>query len=131
MTLSFVPMRRAAAVCLAMLFIVCTASAQRGTSGSIEGTITDAQGGAISGVKLSAVNSDTGLKLESTSDENGIFHFPVVPTGTYVVTAEHAGFSNYAVRVTVAVGATMSLPIQLNVGSQATSVTVTSEAPIV
>jgi Carboxypeptidase regulatory-like domain/TonB dependent receptor len=131
MTLSFVPMRRAAAVCLAMLFIVCTASAQRGTSGSIEGTITDAQGGAISGVKLSAVNSDTGLKLESTSDENGIFHFPVVPTGTYVVTAEHAGFSNYAVRVTVAVGATMTLPIQLNVGSQATSVTVTSEAPIV
>jgi len=132
MTLSLVSMSRAAAICLAaMLFLVCTASAQRGTSGSIEGTITDAQGGAISGVKLSAVDSDTGLKLESTSDENGIFHFPVVPTGTYVVTAESRGFSPYAVRLSVAVGATIDLPIQLRVGAQATSVTVTSDAPIV
>ena len=130
--LSFVSLRRSAGICLAfLLFVVCTANAQRGTSGSIEGTITDAQGGAISGARLSAVNSDTGLKLESVSDENGLFHFPVVPPGTYVVTAENAGFSNYAVRVSVAVGATIDLPIQLKVGSQATSVTVTSETPIV
>lgn len=114
-----------------LLLLVCAARAQRGTSGSIEGTITDAQGGAISGVKLSAVDSDTGLKLESVSDESGLFHFPVVPPGTYVVTAENAGFSNYAVRVTVSVGATINLPIQLKVGSQATSVIVTSETPIV
>jgi len=132
MTLSFVSTCRAAGICMAiLLFLVCAASAQRGTSGSIEGTITDAQGGAISGVKLSAVDSDTGLKLESTSDENGIFHFPVVPTGTYVVTAESRGFSPYAVRLSVAVGATIDLPIQLRVGAQATSVTVTSDAPIV
>src|SRR5258707_386162 len=131
MNLSFVSLRRSAGICLAvLLFLVCTASAQRGTSGSIEGTITDVQGGAISGARLRAVNSDTGLKLESVSDENGLFHFPVVPPGTYVVTAENAGFSNYAVRVTVAVGATIDLPVQLKVGTQATSVTVTSETPI-
>ncbi len=116
MNLSFVSLRRSAGICLAvLLFLVCTASAQRGTSGSIEGTITDVQGAAISGAKLSAVNSDTGLKLESVSDESGLFHFPVVPPGTYVVTAENAGFSNYAVRVSVAVGVTIDLPIQLKV----------------
>ncbi len=132
MNWSFVSLRRSAGICLAVpLFLVCTASAQRGTSGSIEGTITDVQGAAISGAKLSAVNSDTGLKLESVSDESGLFHFPVVPPGTYVVTAENAGFSNYAVRVSVAVGVTIDLPIQLKVGTQATSVTVTSETPIV
>src|ERR1700694_1129249 len=131
MNLSFVSLRRAAGICLAvLLFFVCTAGAQRGTSGSIEGTIADVQGGAISGAKLRAVNSDTGLKLESVSDENGLFHFPVVPPGTYVVTAENAGFTNYAVRVTVAVGATIDLPIQLKVGTQVSSVTVTSETPI-
>src|SRR6266481_1840681 len=131
MNLSFVSLRRAAGICLAVLLIlVCTAGAQRGTSGSIEGAMTDVQGGAISGARLRAVNSDTGLKLESVSDENGLFHFPVAPPGTYVVTAENAGFSNYAVRVTVAVGATIDLPVQLKVGTQATSVTVTSETPI-
>src|SRR5258708_29383394 len=101
-----------------LLFLVCTAGAQRGTSGSIEGALTDVQGGAISGAKLTAVNSDTGLKLKSASDENGFFHFPVVPPGTYVVTARRTGFSNYAVRVTVAVGAAIHLPIQLKVGTQ-------------
>jgi len=70
---------------LSCLILVCTAGAQRGTSGSIEGAMTDVQGGAISGAKLTAVNSDTGLKLESVSDENGFFHFPVVPPGTYVL----------------------------------------------
>src|SRR5260370_33870975 len=131
MNLSFVSLRRAAGICLFVLvFLVCTAVAQRGTSGSIEGAMTDVQGGAISGAKLTAVNSDTGLKLESVSDENGFFHFPVVPPGTYVVTAASTGFSNYAVRVTVAVGAAIDLPIQLKVGTQATSVTVTSETPI-
>src|SRR5260370_31540191 len=131
MNLSFVSLRRSAGICLAvLLFLVCTASAQRGTSGSIEGTITDAQGATISGAKMSAVNSDTGLKLESVSDESGLFHFPVVPPGTYVVTAENAGFSNYAVRVTVAAGATIDLPVQLKVGTQPTSATVTSKTPI-
>src|SRR5258708_22916939 len=61
MNLSFVSVRRAAGICLAvLLFLVCTAGAQRGTSGSIEGALTDVQGGAISGAKLTAVNSDTG-----------------------------------------------------------------------
>jgi len=36
---------------LFLLFLVCTTRAQRGTSGSMEGTITDVQGGAISGAR--------------------------------------------------------------------------------
>jgi len=53
MNLSFVSLRRAAGICLAvLLFLVCTTRAQRGTSGSMEGTITDVQGGAISGARL-------------------------------------------------------------------------------
>src|SRR6266550_738356 len=132
MNLPFGSLCRAVGIFLAiLLFQACTASAQRGTSGSIEGTTTDVQGGAVSGAKLSAVNSDIGLKFESASDENGFFHFPVVPPGTYVVTAEKSGFSSYAVRVSVAVGSTIDLPIQLNVGTQAASVTVTAEVPIV
>src|SRR6266480_2183825 len=132
MNLPFGSLCRAVGIFLAiLLFQACTASAQRGTSGSIEGTTTDVQGGAVSGAKVTSVNSDIGLKFESASDENGFFHFPVVPPGTYVVTAEKSGFSSYAVRVSVAVGSTIDLPIQLNVGTQAASVTVTAEVPIV
>src|SRR6266849_2010129 len=74
------------AICLAALLLPMlllafrgSARAQQGTSGSIEGTVTDPQGAAIANAKLTAVSADTGLTLESASDENGLFHFLVVP----------------------------------------------------
>src|SRR6266480_6430863 len=62
--------------CLALLLLFVTGSgAQQGTSGSIEGTITDQQGGAIANAKLTAVNAATGLTLQASSDDNGCFIF--------------------------------------------------------
>src|SRR2546430_5527772 len=62
--------------CLALLLLFVSGSgAQQGTSGSIEGTITDQQGGAIANAKLTAVNAATGLTLQASSDDNGLFHF--------------------------------------------------------
>src|SRR2546429_8925002 len=80
--------------CLALLLLFVSGSgAQQGTSGSIEGTITDQQGGAIANAKLTAVNAATGLTLQASSDDNGLFHFLAVPVGTYLVTVEHSGFA--------------------------------------
>src|SRR2546425_4868264 len=125
-------LQRSLVICLtALSLLASSALGQRGTNGSVEGTITDPQGAAVPGVTLTLVNSDTGLKLETTSDENGLFHFPVVPVGSYRLTAEHSGFAKYAANVTVDVGAAINLPVQLTIGTQASSVTVTSEAPVI
>jgi len=76
MNLSFVSLRRAAGICLAvLLFLVCNYP-RPARHERLDGRHhTDVQGGAISGARLRAVNSDTGLKLESVSDENGFVSF--------------------------------------------------------
>ena len=117
--------------CLALLLLFVSGSgAQQGTSGSIEGTITDQQGGAIANAKLTAVNAATGLTLQASSDDNGLFHFLAVPVGTYLVTVEHSGFAKYSADVTVDVAARINLPVQMAVGSQAEAVTVSAAPPV-
>ena len=124
--------QRSLVICLTALFLLASSAlGQRGTNGSVEGTITDPQGAAVPGAALTLLNSDTGLKLEATSDENGLFHFPVVPVGSYRLIAEHSGFAKYAANVTVDVGAAINVPVQLTIGTQASSVSVTSEAPVI
>jgi len=124
--------QRSLVICLTALFLLASSAlGQRGTNGSVEGTITDPQGAAVPGAALTLFNSDTGLKLEATSDENGLFHFPVVPVGSYRLIAEHSGFAKYAANVTVDVGAAINVPVQLTIGTQASSVSVTSEAPVI
>jgi len=117
--------------CLALLLLFVSGSgAQQGTSGSIEGTITDQQGGAIANAKLTAVNAATGLTRQASSDDNGLFHFLAVPVGTYLVTVEHSGFAKYSADVTVDVAARINLPVQMAVGSQAEAVTVSAAPPV-
>src|SRR6266567_2084808 len=117
--------------CLALLLLFVSGSgARQGTSGSIEGTITDQQGGAIANAKLTAVNAATGLTLQASSDDNGLFHFLAVPVGTYLVTVEHSGFAKYSADVTVDVAARINLPVQMAVGSQAEAVTVSAAPPV-
>src|SRR5437773_6347270 len=117
--------------CLALLLLFVSGSgAQQGTSGSIEGTITDQQGGAIANAKLTAVNAATGLTQQASSDDNGLFHFLAVPVGTYLVTVEHSGFVKYSADVTVDVAARINLPVQMAVGSQAEAVTVSAAPPV-
>src|SRR5712692_7469188 len=125
------------AICLAALLLMLllafrgSARAQQGTSGSIEGTVTDPQGAAIANAKLTAVSADTGLTLESASDENGMFHFLVVPVGAYRITAERSGFAKYTASITVDVGARINLPVQMALSKQTEAITVSATAPVV
>jgi len=117
--------------CLALLLLFVSGSrAQQGTSGSIEGTIADQQGGAIANAKLTAVNKATGLTQQASSDDNGLFHFLAVPVGTYRITVEHTGFAKYSTDITVDVAARINLPVQMAVGSQAETVTVSAAPPV-
>ena len=61
-------------------------------NGTIEGTIKDASGGAAPGVTVTVHNTDTGAERVVVTDANGLYRAPLLPLGTYQVTAELAGF---------------------------------------
>jgi hypothetical protein len=119
----------AAAVLMALLLSV-PATAQT-NSGEISGVVRDVQGGALPGARVVAQHADTGLVLESPTDEQGRYHFLSLPVGMYVLTVELDGFRR-VVRsgVLVQLGQTLSLDFTLDVGGLVEEIRVTANVPL-
>jgi hypothetical protein len=104
---------------------------QAGTS-SITGNVTDATGSAIPGVGITVINQDTGVRLETVSNEAGAYRFASLPPGAYRVEAELPGFNRLSRGpVTLLVSQTLPLDLQLQVGQVNETVNVTEAAPLV
>jgi len=81
---------------LVVFTLVCTIPASADNLyASIRGTVTDPTGAVISGAKLTATNSATGLRYNTTSSSSGTFSFLQLPIGDYSVKAEQTGFKAY------------------------------------
>jgi len=118
--------------CLLMLLLATGAWGQSGGTGSVEGTISDQKGGVIAGATVMLKNTATGASFTATTGDDGLFRFPVLPVGTYELTAEKSGFAKIAQKdLKVYIGAKLNLPLELPVAGQATTVEVTAETPLV
>ena len=86
---------RFAKMAMAAVFLATTLAttlhAQK-TTGGIEGTITDATGAVVPGVRVTATDEGTGERLVATSDQGGTYRFLEVRPDSYLVTVEAAGF---------------------------------------
>jgi len=121
-----------ARICLVVLALTLSVWGQVGNQGSIEGTILDQKGGAVPGASLTLKNMATGATFTASSDEYGLFRFPVVPVGTYQLTAEKSGFATFTQKdIELTVGAKLNLSLGLPVATQQSSVVVTAEVPVV
>lgn len=120
------------ALCLLLLSPILLLHAQSGDFGSIEGSVTDPSGAMVADVDVKARNVQTSAPFATKTNEGGLFHFPVLPLGTYELTMEHAGFARLVLtEVVVAVGARINLPLTLDLASRSQSVVVSGGAPIV
>src|SRR2546425_5105137 len=116
---------------LALLFCVLTpkASAQA-VYGSVFGTVTDPQGHAIAGARVTVTSVAKGLSTETTTNESGNYPVTHLIPDAYRVKFEAAGFKSYDVpSVQVSADAAVRLDPQLQVGAVTQSVEVTSEVP--
>ncbi len=77
---------------LALLAMAGTAGAQTAT-GQITGTVKDTTGAVVPGVTVTVHSDLTGLTRTATTNPNGAYSFPLLPVGTYSVSAELTGFS--------------------------------------
>ncbi|MBM3740538.1 MAG: carboxypeptidase regulatory-like domain-containing protein, partial [Acidobacteria bacterium] len=71
---------------------VIAVSAFAQTSG-LQGLVTDPSGAAVPGVELRLVNAATGVSSTATTNDSGFYSVPLLPQGTYRITAAKAGFS--------------------------------------
>jgi len=98
------------------------------TTGTLRGTVTDANGAAISGATVVVKSETQGTQSAPlTTNEEGMFDAPALPPGVYTVTVEAAGFKrSVSTNATVKVGIVNPIAIVLEAGNVTETVTVTA-----
>lgn len=121
----------ALATIVGMLLLLAPLGAQSTISGAITGRVTDPSGAVLPGATVNIRNLATGYKLTATTNSTGFYDFSSLAPDNYQVTATAHGFKTSTRTVAVAVGQTTSSNFSLQVGETTTTVTVSSEAPVV
>jgi hypothetical protein len=88
------PFRTLLAGTLLVLLTTTSALAQLSTA-QLSGRVTDESGAVLPGVTVTATQTDTGLIRSVTTDENGTYVLPNLPTGPYRLEAMLQGFRTY------------------------------------
>ncbi|MFZ0815920.1 MAG: carboxypeptidase-like regulatory domain-containing protein, partial [Candidatus Sulfotelmatobacter sp.] len=119
---------QAGAVALFVLLLTGLPALAQLDTGSISGTITDASGGAVKDVSITAKETSTGTTYKTVSSATGYYVFPSVRTGTYEVRAELSGFKTAVYSgVVVTVASHVGRDIALAVGAVTETVSVTAD----
>jgi len=113
-------------LCLAILLV---GAAWAGVGGSISGSVKDPTGAAIAQAAVSLVNADTGVRQTTVADSRGIYTFPVLPVGSYVLEVNHPGFKPYRRSgIVLDTNSALLLDVALQVGERTDAVTVSDSA---
>src|SRR5689334_3995166 len=112
---------------LALLLCVPLAQAQSAGTGALTGIVTDAQGGAVAGVTVTATNIGTNQERSATTGAGGDYKFSLLPPGNYRVKFAAPGFKTAEIgSVTVTTTETATANQALEVGAVTQTVTVES-----
>ncbi len=114
------------AVCLILAPLAVVAQ----TTGTIEGSVTDQNGGSLPGVTVELASPNLQGTRTAVTGNDGRYRFVSLPPGRYTVTGNLSGFGNVQKTANVQLDATATANLQLSLTTKE-SVTVTGEAPIV
>jgi len=122
--------RKNVAVAITALFaLLCTTApltAQSG-AGTIQGTVQDATSAAIPGATIQALNTATGVSIETASNAAGFFALKGLTAATYRVTVSAAGMKKSESTITLQNGQVLVFNPQMTVGEVSEKVTVSGE----
>jgi hypothetical protein len=118
----------------AVVALLCSSPrelAAQAVSGTILGSVKDTSGGFIPGATVTLVNTGTGLSRSVTTDTNGEYTAPQLPTGTYSVSAEITGFKKQTLaNVHVGVDQKVRIDLKLEVGDMTEAIEIQAETPL-
>ncbi len=121
---------RALLLLIAPLLISSAAWAQY--RGSLQGTVTDTQGGVIPGAKLTLTNLQTNETQERSSNDVGVYNFNALPPSTFKLVIEKDGFQTKVLdKLQIIPEQPNAVDVKMEVGQVAQTVTVdASEQPL-
>jgi Carboxypeptidase regulatory-like domain len=125
---------RALLGCFAVFCLVLAMSAPNSSAqavfGSVLGTVTDGQGNAVAGAKITVTSIGKSTVYETTSNDSGNFTVTHLIPDSYKVHIEATGFKSYDIpSVAVSADSSVNVDAPLQVGSVSQSIEVTGEIP--
>ena len=125
----FATCRASVGVVMLVAGVVSAAAAQQ--TGALNGSVRDAQGGVLPGVTVTATSGTTAPR-SAVTNEQGAYFLSGLPTGTYSLAFELAGFGpQKREEIIVQVNRTTRVDVELGVGALQETVTVSGASPVV
>jgi hypothetical protein len=114
---------------LFVFLIGAVASAQQ--TGSIVGTVHDPSGAVVPDASVKITSTETQFQRSVKTNGSGEYSAPSMPTGTYAITVDKSGFQKVDRAGVLLTGATtITVDIELAIGSDSQTVEVTSQVPL-
>src|SRR5438093_412099 len=111
------------------LFFALSFTAKAQDQATLVGSVTDASGAAIPGAKVTVTRPDVGFTRDLVTNSAGEYTAARIPIGEYVITAEATGFQKLVPSgITLQVGQTLRVDLQMTVGKVNQEVTVKGSA---
>ena len=114
----------------AMVLLAPATSLAQEARGTITGKVKDASDAVLPNASVKITNTARGTTTNLVTNDAGYFQAPYLLPGNYRIVVEVNGFKKY-IRdgILLQIGATLDIPIQLEIGQTSESITVTAENP--
>src|SRR5437667_3510306 len=112
--------------------LVATAAFAQTPTGTILGTVKDAQGGVIPGATVTATNLGTQYSRSAVTDGAGEYALRLLPVGNYKVEVTIPGFKNFSqTGIVLEVGRNARVDATIELGAVSETVSVVGDSPLV
>jgi hypothetical protein len=116
-------------VLTAFVSLVPTLVARADVGGKITGAVKDPSGAVIPGATVVAVNTATGARQTTVTNDEGLYTFPVLPVGQYEIDVTATGFRPHRqTGLIIDINGALVVDATLQVGEQTQTITVSVEA---
>src|SRR5579883_2046430 len=113
-----------------LLLVPCLAFGQM-DQGSVTGIVQDTTGAVVPNAQVTLKSTDTGLELQTHTDQNGVYTFSPVKIGNYQVSASAPGFQTTTQsNLHLDVQQRLAVNVQLKPGAATETVEVTTAPPL-
>lgn len=114
-----------------MLLLAAPEAFAQSDRAAITGTVRDASGAVIAGVRVAATNVHNNLQSVTATNASGEYTLLNLPVGEYTLTCSKNGFANYQrAGVTLAISQVAAINIVLTVGTHVETTTATADTPL-
>ena len=116
---------------LALSFFLLLAALAEAQQTAITGTITDSSGGSIPIAKVTATPKGGGASHSTLTNPSGLFALQALDAADYLIRVDVPGFTPLERTLTVLIGQTLTLDLQLHPASTSSTVDVLADSAVI